>query len=212
MRNPLVVILAAIAVGIIGVLLIVITRHRQTPPNGFETNAPAMMTKATPAPTATPTVSNSSAVPKTNVGPAAPIPTAQPDTSPSMASKTNLGDVLTPEEKARLTLDLPNLKDVRKEIARDPHTTPPSLVTFAADLGGKMDEALTSETKASYFFGQLERCALSGKGSTRSVQALCLSDAQRVQDKYKSLKNDYDHLQSQAPAEVVKMSKIVNQL
>jgi hypothetical protein len=83
----------------------------------------------------------------------------------------------------------PTLAKVAEEVRQDPHSTPPSLLRFASDLGAQMNEAIQSESSAKAFFSQLEECirGQGGQATAKSAQAICLSDAKRLGSRYESL-------------------------
>jgi hypothetical protein len=85
-------------------------------------------------------------------------------------------------------LDVPNLKEVREQIAKDPHQTPPALLKFARDLAEKTEVAKRSPEKAKTLFETLENCLQGGKDPSESTpvaaQTLCITTAEELTKLY----------------------------
>lgn len=77
---------------------------------------------------------------------------------------------------------LPLNTELRQEVARNPHQTPPSLLRFGADVGKRLSQAKKSETEASRFLTELSECGTSELGAQMpvQVQAMCLITASQL--------------------------------
>lgn len=100
---------------------------------------------------------------------------------------------------------IPTQELLRDEIQKDPHSTPPSLLEFANDLTPRLKRALRSEQDASRFFGELRECAESDQSRAvpLTVQAICLSNALVLTDRYPNLRGEYTHLLAHVDQEVI---------
>lgn len=130
-------------------------------------------------------------------GAKAPVKESVAELLPSAPSQTEAAPVRPPEKEAVLT-----------EVKQDPHTTPPSLIAFAANLGKRMTGALKSEATATQLFDELERC-LSASTTLPSAQAMCLHDAQRLGARFSSLSERYRIFQAKASPEVQNLARFV---
>jgi hypothetical protein len=87
-------------------------------------------------------------------------------------------------------LDFPTLREVRDQVAQDPHHTPPALIQFAKDLSARAEKAKQSPASAQDFFGELEDCLAQGKDPSESVpvpaQLTCLTTAEEFAKLYPS--------------------------
>ncbi|MBI2606409.1 MAG: hypothetical protein HYW49_10045 [Deltaproteobacteria bacterium] len=82
-------------------------------------------------------------------------------------------------------IEPPELDVIRDEVESDPHSTPPSMLQFARNMGKRMELALKSREKAAALFKELSGCASAEAGATApSVKALCLSNAARLAERY----------------------------
>ena len=117
----------------------------------------------------------------------------QPSTAPSVVVSA---EALSEKEIARKSIDTPVVKlaptaeTMRSEVERDPHSPPTSLISFAADLAPKMDEAQKSPAAAEKFFAELQDCLASPKlAQSRTVRALCLVNIRRLGQQIPSMKS-----------------------
>lgn len=86
-------------------------------------------------------------------------------------------------------LKLPTLSEVREQVAKDPHQTPPALIQFAKDITAQTEAAKKSPETARTFFETLENCVQnSEKGEGDSIpvpaQTLCLTTAEELAKLY----------------------------
>jgi hypothetical protein len=100
----------------------------------------------------------------------------------------------------------PGAEDLRKDVAKDPHSTPAALIEFAEKLAPKMEAAETSVEKAREFFGELEECVMDQpQTGAKPVQALCLANAAELAEIHPELKGTYEALSKNAPPAVVQL-------
>ena len=97
----------------------------------------------------------------------------------------------------------PSVSTFRKEVSENPHSTPPSLVKLAEEMGPKMSEAKKSYEKARDTFEELERCVAVAEVTT--AKALCYSNAKDLAALYSELKPDFESLTARTPAEVIRL-------
>lgn len=101
----------------------------------------------------------------------------------------------------------PDLAEVVAQAAQDPHTTPPALVQFAADLAPGMAAALHTEANAQTFFSTLEDCALATRRpAPRTARALCLSNAAILSQTHPALQPRYAALASRLDPDIVRLA------
>ncbi|MFL5814112.1 MAG: hypothetical protein ACJ763_11090 [Bdellovibrionia bacterium] len=85
-------------------------------------------------------------------------------------------------------LDFPTLREVREQVAQDPHHTPPALIQFAKELSAHAENAKQSPASAQEFFGTLEDCLAQGKDPSETVpvpaQLACLTTAEEFAKLY----------------------------
>ncbi len=102
----------------------------------------------------------------------------------------------------------PSLTETREEVAANPHGTPPSLLSFAASLGPRLDEALRSPDKAEPFFNELVDCVEAPHGRmTPSAQALCLANVRRLGQKIPAFRDRAAAAAERADPEVVRLAR-----
>lgn len=104
-------------------------------------------------------------------------------------------------------LSPPSLGQVRKEVAENPHSTPISIIDFAAKLGPKMERAFESEAAALLLFDELKRCTLNST-LLISIQTICLSNAQLLVNSYPKLETQFISLKEQASPEAVRLMEL----
>jgi hypothetical protein len=111
-----------------------------------------------------------------------------PIPSPSSQAISAITPRQQPSEAETQHLDVPNLKEVREQIAKDPHQTPPALLKFARDLAEKTEAAKRSPEKAKTLFETLENCLQGGKDPSESTpvaaQTLCITTAEELTKLY----------------------------
>ncbi len=92
---------------------------------------------------------------------------------------------------------MPSREALRAAVTANPHSPPEIMIRFTLELYAKQQEAMKSQSNAESFFRELEGCVADRNG-TEQAQALCLINAKRVQEKYSSLRRDFERMQSQA--------------
>ncbi|MCM2277579.1 MAG: hypothetical protein NDJ89_05835 [Oligoflexia bacterium] len=123
---------------------------------------------------------------------------------PSGAPPAALEDIdrAQAESLFRTPVNIPELPRVRDEIAREPHVTPPALVSFGAELGARLTIALESESHAREFLTQLKACVEpKPTGTLPAAEAMCLLHAEWVTERYAGLAPELAELKTQASAE-----------
>ena len=98
----------------------------------------------------------------------------------------------------------PTVDTLRAEVQANPHQTPLSLLQFAGDLADHMEIAEQSEDQASKFLTELEDCVTDDR-QAQTTQALCLTNAQRLGEKFPALNSKVTALNQRAPPEVSKL-------
>ena len=100
----------------------------------------------------------------------------------------------------------PKKEELREQVAENPHQAPSSLLTFAAELGDRLDQAVANPSQTRPFFKELSDCVQgAGAGSSTSVQAVCLATARRMSESVPEFKPDYDRLLGSTPESIVKL-------
>lgn len=111
----------------------------------------------------------------------------------------------TPEATGRTVRELaPSREDLRQEVAKNPHDTPVSLLSFSAGLYERTAAALQDPAAAETLFEELQDCVTGTdqKGKT-SVQAICMLNARRLHEKHESLSRRYENLERQADPKIL---------
>lgn len=92
-----------------------------------------------------------------------------------------------PTPASKLPLGAPSKAVLAAEVKSDVHATPPSLLAFADRLANLMENAFVSKQAAQAAFVELSECAKSqNKELSRTIQSLCLANAERLSKKYPS--------------------------
>jgi hypothetical protein len=103
-----------------------------------------------------------------------------------------------------VTLDAPSVNQLRTEVAANPHETPPSVLSFAAELAPRMAAALHSSEKAHHLWNELEKCT-SQISSPTVIRSICLSNINILADHY-SWQEKYQDLLGKVNPEVKRLS------
>ena len=98
----------------------------------------------------------------------------------------------------------PTVDTLRAEVQANPHQTPLSLLQFAGALADHMEIAEQSEDQASRFLTELEDCVTDDR-QAQTTQALCLTNAERLGEKFPALNSKITALNQRAPPEVSKL-------
>ncbi len=99
----------------------------------------------------------------------------------------------------------PNSEDLKNELSKESHSTPPSLMGFARDMVPHVQRALTVESYSESVFSYLVDCALdnAGESLSESARASCYMNAfkiaQQYPDKYKT---KFETLKSNLPERI----------
>jgi hypothetical protein len=95
----------------------------------------------------------------------------------------------------------PDEARLRREARANPHVTPPSLRRFAADLGAAADRlAPDDRAGATAFMADLRRCVIEGPRPP-TVEALCLSNADALRQRFPHLSEEHERLRRRASPE-----------
>jgi hypothetical protein len=93
---------------------------------------------------------------------------------------------------------------LREEVKKDPHHTPPSVLSFAIELGQKMDNATESSEKATKLFNELSDCVNSEAFRSRpSIRAICLSNAGRLSRRVPALEDHFQELMRNTDRKII---------
>ncbi|MCM2321677.1 MAG: hypothetical protein NDJ90_00265 [Oligoflexia bacterium] len=125
--------------------------------------------------------------------------------APSGASDSPREDITMAEAEAlfRTPLRSPSLGTIREETARDPHVTPPTLLSFGAELGARLTVAAQSEAKGLEFLDQLQECVTTNAEARTApaAQAMCLIHGKWLTQRQPGLKGKFEELRAQAGPE-----------
>jgi hypothetical protein len=105
----------------------------------------------------------------------------------------------------------PRSADVRKEAARQPHSTPQALLTFAEELSVSMQGAFNDPATRYEVSRQLIACARDGqsKGTAQAARALCLYNLGRLKERYpEELTPSYQSLLAELPEDLIFVSGV----
>lgn len=160
----------------------------------------------------------------------APIVTATPAPLPSPEAKKDIvekppqtlnkikaeskdSSFETLKSSTPLKEEMPSLNEVRAEVQKDPHETPPQLLKFSEALESKMQIALKSEAAGRLMMSQLQDCALAPPGTTStSVSAMCLVGAKQIAAKYVSLNPEAEAMLAHADENTLRIYKGMHSL
>ncbi|MCC6278494.1 MAG: hypothetical protein IT289_11325 [Oligoflexia bacterium] len=133
--------------------------------------------------------------------------------SASAESKTNHSPPANPlidSDILNRPLEVPLSKDLRQEVARDPHRTPPGLIRFSISLGAKMG-AIQNFEQAARFSVELGSCARgNSKEFPESAMALCLLNAKRLSARFPELSTEFKNLQNSVDPTVLELMNQLN--
>jgi hypothetical protein len=127
-----------------------------------------------------------------------------PDAIPDATSDSRVAAPTPPRattrQKPTVIQSLPKVDRVREEVKRDPHSPPPSGVTFALGLATRMEEAQKSKESAEAFFSELETCGTNRDASAGvpSMKALCIQSARDLTKIYPEFQSRYDEMKKKA--------------
>jgi hypothetical protein len=102
--------------------------------------------------------------------------------------------------------NLPQVLQIREEIARNPHGTPQTLLAFADELAKSMQGAFNDRETRFEVSRQLISCARDGqaKGSAKAARALCLSNLERLKERFpEELTASYQSLLAELPEDLI---------
>lgn len=102
----------------------------------------------------------------------------------------------------------PTIASLREEVKKDPHSTPHSLLRFAADLGVRMKAAKTDNAEAQKLLGELTTCVTSDQDGASPVQAraLCLVTARELAQQWPDMHDDVEKLVKGADPEIAELA------
>lgn len=106
----------------------------------------------------------------------------------------------------RLFNVIPSVQTLQDEVKENPQTIPASLITFAADLGPKMEKAMQNEDSATALIGELEECAVGKEPEVPLViQSICLSNARILSRKHPKLDEKFQAILPKANPDAAKL-------
>lgn len=108
---------------------------------------------------------------------------------------------ITEDEIRSFQMALPDKFDVKIEANQDPHQTPPSLILFAEKLGVLYKKARKNIEDANLMINELHNCVLSD-AIARSARALCLTNSEKLANRFPELQERVDQIRKEAPDEV----------
>ena len=96
---------------------------------------------------------------------------------------------------------LPNVNEMREEVAANPHLTPMAITRFSLALGRRLD-ALQSIQDGAAFMAELNGCVTDrdqrNERNIRSVQSLCILNARKTRNKFPDLEKQYQDVKKKA--------------
>lgn len=126
--------------------------------------------------------------------------------APPVPSLPNTQVAVQTSAQPALRSIVPSSGELRSETASDPHSTPPSLLTFSLRLYQKQIEARQSPGKAREYFAELRSCALGEIANvSRNTEAVCLLNAKKLRAEHPWLSADYERLVQRADPATVKL-------
>jgi hypothetical protein len=149
-----------------------------------------------------------------------PIPSSTPAPFPSPLTSPSPANLSTSAfASAQSSLQIPTLRDVREQVAKNPHETPPALLQFAKDLSAQAEAAKASPEAASRFFETLEGCAQNREARSSddlvpvAAQTLCLTTADEFSKLYpEKLGERNSRLQENASPQAKKIRSALDRL
>jgi cytoskeletal protein RodZ len=140
--------------------------------------------------------------------PAAPKVTVQTKPAKAPSAATTAGEKSIDADSMKIVY-APDT-DIRNEVAQNPEQTPKSLIAFSVNLGKQIDVALKSKSEATKLSQNLVQCAAGdGESKNHSVEALCLSGAKELSQKFPELLDNYKKAVSLADPSVAKMASFL---
>ena len=105
----------------------------------------------------------------------------------------------------------PTTSTLREEVKKDPHSTPPSLLRFAVDIGVRMKAAKTNNAEAQKLLGELKTCVTSDQdgNSPARARALCLVSARELAQQWPSMpemKDDVEKLVKGTDPQIIELA------
>jgi hypothetical protein len=101
----------------------------------------------------------------------------------------------------------PSREAVRKEVAENPHATPPSLLRFGQSLAPMMDEALRNPTYAAGLVREFRDCAWD-ESTPEVARAVCLSNARRLAKVHPALQAQVDQIDQGTSKRVLNLAEV----
>lgn len=139
-------------------------------------------------------------------------PIAKQQKSKSLANSQfrDSAALLEPAQKSKV--EAPAIATLRKEIGANVHISPKSLVSFAANLGKRMEEAEHSEALSLLLLRELKDCAQPAHIEESPVQAraLCLVKAKELGQRWPGLKEEADDLINKSDHEASGLAASLN--
>ncbi|NBO38689.1 hypothetical protein EBU99_08910 [bacterium] len=140
-----------------------------------------------------------------------------PGRPPKPLWRAGIGEVEVPKSEVKVVAKLsptpkpslenpPLIKQIREEVAQDPHATPQALLAFAEQLAVNMQGAFQDREVRYNVSRQLMACARDGqaRGSAQAARALCLSNLERLKSKFPDeLAPSYQSLVAELPDDLL---------
>jgi hypothetical protein len=196
----------AIAVVLVVALLLREHAHTKIAKNSVDGPEPSMMPNA---PTAAP-LARTAAESESKIG----VPTNGAVTKlaavPAASQPTNLAQMPTRIAEP-IAAAVPSLEEQRREVEKNPHVTPLSLLRFSDAVQSRIEQQATTDQGAARVFTELEDCVAAPKDKdAHSVQALCLLNARRLSKAHPELAGRYASLRTRAQSEVLRRADAID--
>lgn len=136
-----------------------------------------------------------------------PQNTETPDTvSGEAVSTTEV--IAKPSLQSRIrTLQIPTTESTRRDIAENPHLTPPSLVRSAAAMKLVFND-VQDENSAKLFLDRMRECTAENADVPVSMKSSCVRYLDRLEKKFPRLKPDIESVRAQASPDAIELEKV----
>ena len=137
------------------------------------------------------------------------IQKSTPQENPSKSTQTTQTSTFPAPLAESPVSHLPLSATLRAEVAKDPHSTPASLLRFGVDLGEQMQLARQSKTEAVRLMKELKTCALPEDllNSPIQVRALCLVSVRKLEPIWTELREEGESIVEAADQEAIALAK-----
>ncbi len=104
----------------------------------------------------------------------------------------------------------PSIARVREEAEQDLEAPSRAILRFSVALESRMETAFHSESNATALLGELESCAAGDDPVAEAARALCLSNADRLGQRYPELAARYESLEARVDPRVRAVKRLMD--